>query len=328
MPFPTGTFTEFLRSASMWVEQEFESLYAQLTGFLSVEHHDDGTHSDLTADTVTTPELSADAIEATTLTAPKSAVATGPLVRVGLCPVSINGALGAAGSAAVTFVYGGQTYVIAMAQNAIGTPGTDLAIMDATSLKTILVIGKRGPTGGAGTYFIAPDGAHAGAAAVYLGDRAASNTRFAEVAAQSLYGHNGFQERSRTTALGVWTAYTPTWASAGTQPAIGNGTIAGSYTLVGKTCHFIVTLTAGSTTTFGTGTWTFSLPVTAVSGTPVLGGCYLSDSGSPYPGVTRQASTTEAWAVTALPGGFADATTPFAWGSGDTLRLQGTYEIA
>src|SRR5688500_12750202 len=62
-------------------------------------------------------------------------------------------------------------------------------------------------------------------------------------------------------AYGTWATYTPTWASSGTQPAIGNGTLAGRYASVGKIVYVKLRLVAGSTTTFGTGDWTFSLPV-------------------------------------------------------------------
>lgn len=54
--------------------------------------------------------------------------------------------------------------------------------------------------------------------------------------------------------------YTPSWTASGTAPAIGNGTISGSYIKAGKKVTASVNLLAGSTTTFGTGKWFFSLP--------------------------------------------------------------------
>jgi hypothetical protein len=36
----------------LWVADEFTALYSQLTAWLSVQHHDDGTHSDVTADSL------------------------------------------------------------------------------------------------------------------------------------------------------------------------------------------------------------------------------------------------------------------------------------
>ena len=67
----------------------------------------------------------------------------------------------------------------------------------------------------------------------------------------------------------AWTSYTPTWGSSGTQPAIGNGTVTGSYALIpnaaAKTCAVSIHVTMGSTTTYGTGNYTLSLPFTPVS---------------------------------------------------------------
>lgn len=52
MPFPTDTFLQFFRNSSNYVAQEFENFYAQLAGYLSKEHKDDGTHGDITVDTL------------------------------------------------------------------------------------------------------------------------------------------------------------------------------------------------------------------------------------------------------------------------------------
>jgi len=59
---------------------------------------------------------------------------------------------------------------------------------------------------------------------------------------------------------GVWKDYTPVWTATTTNPSIGNGSLFGRYTIVGKTCTCNFNLTAGSTTTFGSGNWEFSVP--------------------------------------------------------------------
>lgn len=64
-----------------------------------------------------------------------------------------------------------------------------------------------------------------------------------------------------------WMTYTPTWASSGTQPAIGNGTSVGSYMIRGRNCSIKLRIQAGTTTTFGTGTYTVSIPFTAAAAT-------------------------------------------------------------
>lgn len=62
---------------------------------------------------------------------------------------------------------------------------------------------------------------------------------------------------------GVWTSFSPTWSSTGTAPVINNGTINGAYQQIGKKIDFVIRLTAGSTTTFGTNPYRFTLPVAA-----------------------------------------------------------------
>jgi microcystin-dependent protein len=63
-----------------------------------------------------------------------------------------------------------------------------------------------------------------------------------------------------TAAVGGWTTYTPSWTSSGTQPAIGNGTIVGQYRRIGQNIACRIALTTGSSTTYGTGDYLFSLP--------------------------------------------------------------------
>jgi hypothetical protein len=58
--------------------------------------------------------------------------------------------------------------------------------------------------------------------------------------------------------------YTPSWTASSANPSIGNGTITGKYiNLGGKCIVFGVQITAGSTTTFGTGNYSVSLPLSA-----------------------------------------------------------------
>jgi hypothetical protein len=63
-----------------------------------------------------------------------------------------------------------------------------------------------------------------------------------------------------TEPLAAWTAYTPTWVSTGSQPALGTGTISGRYMRFGKVGFVNFILTSGASTTYGTGIYTFGLP--------------------------------------------------------------------
>lgn len=134
---------------------------------------------------------------------------------------------------------------------------------------------------------------------------------------------------------GSWHTYTPTWTTSGTSPSLGNGTLTGRYMKIGRTVHVVVEFTAGSTTTFGTGTWSFTLPLTAGGAGNLLpiGFVYFEDVGvAGYLGAMRKETST-----TFIPATIGTASTyagldvtsntkPFSWGNTDYFKAAGTYE--
>jgi len=140
------------------------------------------------------------------------------------------------------------------------------------------------------------------------------------------------------TAVGVdldaWTAYTPTWG-ASVNPSIGNGTIVGRYKQIGKVVHFTIKLTAGSTTSFGAGTWVLYLPITAQSSTyQFVGNVLDSSTGDRYQaiGAGDIQGDTSYFSVlvnsTTASSPLITTGNPMSWASGDTLTISGTYEAA
>jgi hypothetical protein len=65
----------------------------------------------------------------------------------------------------------------------------------------------------------------------------------------------------------AWTPYTPSWTASTTNPVLGNGVLAGQYIKWGRTCTATVILTMGSTTTYGSGNYLFTLPFSAAAAT-------------------------------------------------------------
>lgn len=133
------------------------------------------------------------------------------------------------------------------------------------------------------------------------------------------------------TSLGAWTAYTPTLG--GTGWALGDGTITAAYCQIGKIVHFRCEITFGSTSTYGaSSTPTVTLPVTASANNTAGHAlhCILNDvSVAFYLGAARiNTATTCALHVQGTNGLFANVTStaPFAWASGDVVRISGTYE--
>lgn len=135
-------------------------------------------------------------------------------------------------------------------------------------------------------------------------------------------------------APGAWASYVPVWSSSGTAPALGNGTLTGRWVQIGKTVHAAVKLVAGSTTTFGTGGYSFTLPVAAATNVDRSGSANLTDAsaggGGHYVGTTLISTgtptvftvfeaTTHAQLVPAGPAA--------AWAVSDSWTFSLTYEV-
>lgn len=137
---------------------------------------------------------------------------------------------------------------------------------------------------------------------------------------------------------GVWTAYTPVLTAATTNPTIGNGSIIGRYALYGKTVHFAMEFVFGSTSTAGSGAWSFSLPplhnVTNAAGTPVfVANCNGSVAGNRFHAdgtLAPTASTFQMFAPTATGNcaltNVSQTVMGGAWANGNFIRVTGTYE--
>jgi hypothetical protein len=123
--------------------------------------------------------------------------------------------------------------------------------------------------------------------------------------------------------------YTPTWTSTGTAPALGNGTISGFYYRVKNIVFFTVDVTFGSTSTYGTGGWVFTLPPIAMAGAQQRGGtCLLTDSGVNVYTATMLAASTVNFGCSVPSAGRVSATQPFTFGTGDGCRTDGWYTCA
>ncbi len=140
------------------------------------------------------------------------------------------------------------------------------------------------------------------------------------------------------TDLGKWQSHTVSWTAATTNPAIGNGTLVGRYIVIGKLCTYVLGLVMGSTTTYGSGNWAFSLPVNAVNtaGINFYGVAHLRKVGTAN--YERIAEIVPANSVSVI-NMFTDptqgsnstkisATVPFTWGEDDALGFEITYEVA
>lgn len=129
----------------------------------------------------------------------------------------------------------------------------------------------------------------------------------------------------------AWSAYTPAISASTTPPTMGNGTLTGRYSQQGKNVNVRIECTFGSTSTFGSGVYFFSLPV-APKLNSLLSGIFLdSSAGSARYGLTCHiilASATGSNMRLAIDGttNVVGASLPVVVANGDTIILAGTYE--
>ena len=130
----------------------------------------------------------------------------------------------------------------------------------------------------------------------------------------------------------TWTAYTPSWTAVTTNPSIGNGTLSGRYVQIGKTVIGTIKLAMGSTTTYGSGAWSFSLPKTSAAQGGRYGGQWMAeDIGTKiYTGtlfILDNVSTVSIF-VRDEAVNYLSNTTTHTWASGDYLFISFIYEAA
>lgn len=136
----------------------------------------------------------------------------------------------------------------------------------------------------------------------------------------------------------AWTTYSVSWGAATTNPSLGNGSIAGRYFTIGKLVIVKVGLNLGTTSTLGSGAWSFNMPFTPASwltggfafGT---GAAMLNDSsaGNQVPGTAYIINVAGVYrARIATASGDVAPTIPFAWNAadGDDIDLTIAYQIA
>ena len=137
------------------------------------------------------------------------------------------------------------------------------------------------------------------------------------------------------TQQSAWTSYTPLWTSSGTAPALGNGTIVGYYAKAGRLVTAKIAMEGGSTTTFGTGSYSFSLPFTAaVTGIAAnnfahTGTWATANSGVAYyviGAIITQSAPTVVQGIVSSTANFFGATAPASWNAGSQFVCTVTYE--
>lgn len=132
-----------------------------------------------------------------------------------------------------------------------------------------------------------------------------------------------------------WDTYTPAW-TASVNPAIGNGTITGQYKRIGNFVVVDAGFVAGTTTTFGTSQWFFSLPVNAAQPGNPLNDPYIGDWHGWDNSVTQHrkgqvilaSATTMSFHTHADPAAGVTSAAPITWATSDRLTARAVYRAA
>lgn len=164
-----------------------------------------------------------------------------------------------------------------------------------------------------------------------LGNHATTLDTSAAAGGVLTYQYDGAIWQLVTHQQGAAITYTTTWANSGTANAIGNGTLSASYFLSGRRLTYLISLTWGSTTTSGSGTWNFSIPATMVNDVSYATIKGLDSSASSnYMGMAFFNTTTTVLPTIISAGILAvcTTTTPFTWATGDTLGISGTVSVS
>ncbi|MBT2477654.1 hypothetical protein [Streptomyces sp. ISL-94] len=135
-------------------------------------------------------------------------------------------------------------------------------------------------------------------------------------------------------APGDWVTYTPTWAGTTGAPTLGNGLLKGRYSRIGRTCTVQIFLKIGSTTTQGSGSWSWTLPfnqASAVDAAEGFAGSAFAGVGAGYPALSLIQSNVGfankmVLMLAGSPGTLVGPGAPIVWTTGSTLSATLTYE--
>jgi hypothetical protein len=130
----------------------------------------------------------------------------------------------------------------------------------------------------------------------------------------------------------AWELWTPVWTATTTNPVIGNGYIEGRYCRINKTVIASGLIITGSTTTYGSGDYRISLPITARSTNAAMGYVTLYDASAGYIGYSDVMiiSTTTTTLETRIGNaqGIFSPTVPVTLANADQVRFTFIYEAA
>ncbi len=135
---------------------------------------------------------------------------------------------------------------------------------------------------------------------------------------------------------GSWTSFDPSWDADTSAPSLGNGTEVARYVQLGNVVIVHIHYVMGSTTTFGSGDWFWTLPVTPAtgfaSGDSIVCNIEAKDQGTnrKFANLVRKDAdgSTTIRAMDVSANAEYTSAVPFTWTTNDQLTITAIYEAA
>lgn len=283
-----------------WAIDELDQLVSAIRAFLITptgEHNNDGSHADITANSITFPPILDDGLQ------PPQIVWNSP-----------NGPLQIAGYDNSQF-----GHVIDILAERKTTAGNQLNFVNIKAFST-----PQGLTPAFSTLTVLAT--HVSGAPFRFIQMDSDKVQLTTNTKLNL-DIGAIFEGTRTTGLGMWLAYTPVEDSM--VNALGNGVLTGRYTLIGKTVHFWARLTVGSTTTFTGNLLRLSLPVAATGSTfaeHLTAMVYDASTTQIYTAQGLLFDTTRVFASRSADDSIITSANPVASAQDDQYVISGSYE--
>lgn len=304
------------------VLDELDQHNATLSGYLDEQHKEDGSHGNITADSVAVTGG---------VTAGGDVTAEGNATFNGEGPhtfgaIQLRPNLSNTLAPSYEAVKLGDHWAVAVGDHLAGTSkGLNFFDLTRSAVDPVLTLYYHTVNG---EYVFMPRPTLMGGVA--LGDPAGFNESYNHVVTR-----NGYYERRRMVPMGEWQSYTPSWISSGTQPNLGTGGAAtGRYALIGNTMHVRARVTLGTGFSFGTGTHGVTFPNLGLS--PLTPPRQMLTAR--YVGTDTYVQVAYVVAISGIPTmpfitgtgpiALVSSSSPFTFAAGDTLEIGGTVELA
>jgi hypothetical protein len=184
---------------------------------------------------------------------------------------------------------------------------------------------------GAGQVYLAHNNAGSAAANRFLNKVTSVNTPLGAGKGTATLIYDIVAQRWRLISHDQGTAvfYVPSWLAFTVNPTLGNGSLSGTYLIRGNNLYTIINLTAGTTTTFGTGFYVFTVLQPPIGLIQAWAGLTIDAGGSSHVIISSYTSAIGGglFGIDTTNNNAVSPTIPFAWAANASLRMWAEWVI-